>query len=203
MIPSYSCSLFASPPIGTCNRSIALAIRAPRANAHLMAYLFCICLDSLSVQQEPLSERGEEATEEAPCSQCIICEENAANVRFEPCKHQICCDGCCAKMKKCIACQQAIQEKVDVATERIVQRIDYCVVSNQTRAKKKSTPDTSFETIVQKTDMIKKIMTGCESQSDDPNTMALEGDRLRYLESKIAEIEEANCCGICMEVWLS
>ena len=43
---------------------------------------------------------------------CIICSDNTADVKFEPCGHRIICRECCGRMKNCLQCQQAIREKV-------------------------------------------------------------------------------------------
>lgn len=42
---------------------------------------------------------------------CLICCEAKANVVFEPCGHEVSCEDCCARMKKCIECQAIIAKK--------------------------------------------------------------------------------------------
>ncbi|RWS07269.1 E3 ubiquitin-protein ligase MIB2-like protein, partial [Dinothrombium tinctorium] len=111
--------------------------------------------------------------------ECLICNEAFANVQFSPCFHQICCFDCCSKMKRCIICQQQIQKKVMFNREsgQISQIVD-TAMSNNIRKQSKGERNVSA---------VKSALPEASS------------DRLRYLESKIAEIEEANSCGICME----
>ncbi|KAF4527058.1 hypothetical protein B566_EDAN001608, partial [Ephemera danica] len=85
-------------------------------------------------------------------TECSICSELDKNIVFEPCGHQIACEECAARMKRCIICHQTIVRQV--------------TKDGRTLACK-------------------------ERQSS--------AERLKYLESKIAEIEETHCCSICME----
>ncbi|XP_042895609.1 E3 ubiquitin-protein ligase MIB2 [Parasteatoda tepidariorum] len=87
-----------------------------------------------------------------PETECIICSDAPGVVIFEPCKHQVACEECCIKMKKCVLCKAAISKKTAPSGR---------VLSSKGR-------QASVE-------------------------------RLRYLESKIQEIEEAHSCSICME----
>ncbi|XP_035697228.1 E3 ubiquitin-protein ligase MIB2-like isoform X1 [Branchiostoma floridae] len=48
------------------------------------------------------------------CTECIVCDDNMANVKFEPCNHTIACVECSTRMKKCIKCQQPITRKVKI-----------------------------------------------------------------------------------------
>ena len=41
-----------------------------------------------------------------------MCDDQEANVRFEPCKHTVACSECCIKMKKCLKCGSVITKKV-------------------------------------------------------------------------------------------
>lgn len=44
--------------------------------------------------------------------ECVICYECPATVKFEPCNHQLTCEECCLRMKKCIKCQEVITAKI-------------------------------------------------------------------------------------------
>lgn len=86
--------------------------------------------------------------------ECIVCNEMTTLIIFEPCLHQISCEECGIRMKKCLTCQTFIEKRSD-STGRIIYG---------------------------------------KEQYRQPSA-----DRLRYLESKILEIEETHCCSICME----
>lgn len=43
---------------------------------------------------------------------CIICCENTATVTFKPCGHKITCSSCSLKAKRCLSCNQEIQQKI-------------------------------------------------------------------------------------------
>ncbi|KAM7427181.1 SMC5-SMC6 complex localization factorprotein 1 [Porites harrisoni] len=45
-------------------------------------------------------------------SQCIVCSDEPASVKFEPCGHVIACQDCAARMKKCLKCKGAITRKI-------------------------------------------------------------------------------------------
>lgn len=45
-------------------------------------------------------------------SQCIVCSDEPASVKFEPCGHVIACQDCAARMKKCLKCKGTITRKV-------------------------------------------------------------------------------------------
>jgi len=87
-------------------------------------------------------------------AECIVCNEICLMVTFEPCAHQICCEDCGLRMKKCLQCQTVIERRLA---------------------------------------MNGKMLMPKENQRQPS------ADRLRYLESKILEIEETHCCSICME----
>lgn len=44
--------------------------------------------------------------------ECRVCCDQPADVTFQPCGHQLVCDECCIKMKKCLECQQLITSKI-------------------------------------------------------------------------------------------
>ncbi|XP_002067159.3 E3 ubiquitin-protein ligase MIB2 [Drosophila willistoni] len=47
-----------------------------------------------------------------PPLECIVCNEILQLVRFEPCQHQIACEECGIRMKKCLRCGVAIERRV-------------------------------------------------------------------------------------------
>ncbi|EDW63696.1 E3 ubiquitin-protein ligase MIB2 [Drosophila virilis] len=51
--------------------------------------------------------------------ECIVCNEPLQLVRFEPCLHQIACEECSIRMKKCLRCGVAIERRLD-ANGRLV-----------------------------------------------------------------------------------
>uniref|UniRef100_A0A182JZS4 RING-type E3 ubiquitin transferase n=1 Tax=Anopheles christyi TaxID=43041 RepID=A0A182JZS4_9DIPT len=86
--------------------------------------------------------------------ECIVCNETLQLIVFDPCQHQIACEECGVRMKKCLTCGMHIERRTTV--------------------------------------------TGCLLQGPKEARLP-SADRLRYLESKIMEIEETHCCSICME----
>lgn len=86
--------------------------------------------------------------------ECIVCNEQLKLIVFEPCQHQITCEECGIRMKKCLSCGMYIERRITVTGKPLVNPKDQRQPS---------------------------------------------ADRLRYLESKIMEIEETHCCSICME----
>lgn len=46
--------------------------------------------------------------------ECIVCNEILHLIIFEPCKHQVCCEDCGIRMKKCISCAMAIERKMGI-----------------------------------------------------------------------------------------
>lgn len=113
--------------------------------------------------------------------ECIICNENFADVQFEPCRHQICCNDCCFKMKRCVICKKTISRKVlfNRVNGHILNIIDNMMAVNIKKEKSSK-------------NMQEKVLTDLSSQDNA-------SERLKYLETKIMEIEEANSCGICLE----
>lgn len=86
--------------------------------------------------------------------ECIVCNELLPLIVFEPCQHQISCEECGIRMKKCLSCGVYIERRITISGKPLFNSKD----------------------------------------SRQPSA-----DRLRYLESKIMEIEETHCCSICME----
>lgn len=44
--------------------------------------------------------------------QCIVCSDEPASVKFEPCGHVIACKDCATRMKKCLKCKNVIERKI-------------------------------------------------------------------------------------------
>lgn len=86
--------------------------------------------------------------------ECVVCNEICLMITFEPCYHQVCCEDCGLRMKKCLTCHAIIDKRIA---------------------------------------MNGKILFPKETPRQPS------ADRLRYLETKILEIEETHCCSICME----
>ncbi|XP_055709949.1 E3 ubiquitin-protein ligase MIB2 isoform X2 [Phlebotomus papatasi] len=86
--------------------------------------------------------------------ECIVCNEVTPLIIFDPCSHQISCEDCGLRMKKCLSCGMLIERRLTFGG---------------------------------------KIVSGKDAIRQPS------ADRLRYLESKILEIEETHCCSICME----
>lgn len=117
-------------------------------------------------------------------SECIICNELRANVLFEPCQHLLLCELCSVRIKKCIKCHQLITAKVVKESNR--QLIDSNNISSQSVNKVGNNSKTSVNN------------RNNHNNNNNNNNQKVSVERLKYLESKIAEIEEANSCTICM-----
>lgn len=102
-------------------------------------------------------------------NECIVCNEIISLVLFEPCTHQIACNECSARMKKCLSCGQVIERRRISGND--------LTTANMTN----TTASILFNDIA-----------GAAQRQPS-------ADRLRYLESKILEFEERDCCSICME----
>uniref|UniRef100_A0A182VU66 RING-type E3 ubiquitin transferase n=1 Tax=Anopheles minimus TaxID=112268 RepID=A0A182VU66_9DIPT len=100
-----------------------------------------------------LQHHQHQAPTEAP-RECIVCNETLQLIVFDPCHHQIACEECGLRMKKCLTCGMHIDRRTTAAGWPL------------------------------------------HGPKDGRHPSA---DRLRYLESKIIEIEETHCCSICME----
>lgn len=102
-------------------------------------------------------------------SECIVCNEIVPLVLFEPCTHQIACNECSIRMKKCLSCQTVIERR----------RI-------------------SGNDLVQ-TKLVNIISSGLYNDIVGATARQPSAERLRYLENKIQEMEETHCCSICLE----
>ncbi|XP_067621868.1 E3 ubiquitin-protein ligase MIB2 [Eurosta solidaginis] len=59
--------------------------------------------------------------------ECIVCDEKLQLIKFEPCQHQISCEECGLRMKKCLRCGVQIERRIGTDGRIIVN-------SDQTRA---------------------------------------------------------------------
>jgi E3 ubiquitin-protein ligase mind-bomb len=125
-----------SPPLPTSSKHISRKQQAPKG-----------------FPQPPVPPFNVKPQLQAP-QECIVCNEICLMITFEPCYHQICCEDCGLRMKKCLQCHVVIDKRIA---------------------------------------MNGKLLFPKE------NPRQPSADRLRYLETKIMEIEETHCCSICME----
>lgn len=120
-------------------------------------------------------------------AKCLICDDNIANLLFFPCLHQVCCSECSYRLKKCFSCKQVIQKLIfiDPLSSEVLNVVDewpmYSPVSSGSAlpSTRNSNEDSNLEPI--------------NNLHEDVH------ERLKFLETKIMEIEEANSCGICLE----
>lgn len=45
--------------------------------------------------------------------ECVVCNETLDLIKFEPCHHQISCEDCGKRMKKCLRCGAQIERRID------------------------------------------------------------------------------------------
>ena len=126
-----------SPPLPTSSKHISRKQQFPKSNMNPLA-------------PPPFTGKPQHQTPQ----ECVVCNEMCHLISFEPCFHQICCEECGLRMKKCLTCSVVIDKRI--------------------------------------------AMNGKQLHSKEQQRQP-SADRLRYLESKILEIEETHCCSICME----
>lgn len=103
-------------------------------------------------------------------NECIVCNEILPLAIFEPCEHQISCADCAIRMKKCLSCGFLIEKRLAANGRDVL--------------------------VAQSPHVVLQVQP---PQLPPPQPRQPSVDRLRYLESKILEIEETHCCSICME----
>lgn len=133
---------------GSPNRNSSQSPPLPTSSKHISRKQQITPKGYMAPQPPPLKPQIQ-----AP-QECIVCNEICLMILFEPCYHQICCEDCGLRMKKCLQCHAVIDKRIA---------------------------------------MNGKLLFPKE------NPRQPSADRLRYLESKIMEIEETHCCSICME----
>lgn len=62
----------------------------------------------LSAQPPPLNTKPQQQIPQ----ECIVCNEICLMITFEPCYHQICCEDCGLRMKKCLSCHAVIDRRI-------------------------------------------------------------------------------------------
>ena len=125
---------------------------------------------------------------ESQSNDCILCNELNANVVFEPCGHSLVCHLCSVRIKKCIECHQLIESKSVKQTKLLV---DSNISDHSIGKSTNSSNNNSFGNNSNSNSNI-------TNHNNKHNNQKVSLERLQYLESKIAEIEEANSCTICM-----
>lgn len=108
--------------------------------------------------------------------ECIVCNEMLPLAIFEPCGHQISCVECALRMKKCLSCGIMIEKRMAANGRDVL------------------IAQPSSQVILQVQPAAQPMPAPPPQPQRQPSV-----DRLRYLESKILEIEETHCCSICME----
>lgn len=103
-------------------------------------------------------------------NECIFCNEMLPLAIFDPCGHQISCVDCAIRMKKCLSCGVMIEKRLAANGRDVL--------------------------VAQSSHVVLQVQP---PQLPPPQPRQPSVDRLRYLESKILEIEETHCCSICME----
>lgn len=125
--------------------------------------------------------------------ECIVCNETLPLAQFEPCGHQISCAECAARMKKCLQCSVPIERRLtqNSATGGAAASMPPAAAA----ATAASSSSSMSAAMVLQQQQLQMLMQQQQQQEHRQQSV----DRLRYLESKIQEIEETHCCSICME----
>lgn len=64
--------------------------------------------------------------------ECIVCDEKLQLIKFEPCQHQISCEECGLRMKKCLRCGVQIERRI-AAGGRVISSCDQTRVPSADR----------------------------------------------------------------------
>uniref|UniRef100_A0A1A9WEY4 RING-type E3 ubiquitin transferase n=1 Tax=Glossina brevipalpis TaxID=37001 RepID=A0A1A9WEY4_9MUSC len=64
--------------------------------------------------------------------ECIVCDEVLQLIKFEPCQHQISCEDCGKRMKKCLRCGVHIEKRID-GTGRVIPNSDTASIASVDR----------------------------------------------------------------------
>lgn len=150
------------------------------------------------------------ANESQP-NECILCNELNANVVFYPCGHSLVCHLCSVRIKKCIECHQSIASKslrqsTDASVDALIGQLSINEPkdnynsnrsNNSINSSKSNNSNNSNKSDNSNNEpFVSNCLNSTNKQINSNQKISLE--RLQYLESKIAEIEEANSCTICM-----
>ena len=140
-------------------------------------------------------------------NECILCNELNANVVFYPCGHSVVCHLCSVRIKKCVECHQLVTSKTvrqtsDTSVETLIGQLS---ITGHNKSKDNYNSNSSNNSINSSNSnrndsnnesFVSNCLNSGNKQINSNQKISLE--RLQYLESKIAEIEEANSCTICM-----
>lgn len=138
--------------------------------------------------------------------ECIVCNETLPLARFEPCGHQISCADCAARMKKCLQCSVPIERRITQAGVHPAAGAGVSAVASgsglASGGSAVGSPSNSSSATLSSGAAALLAMQQQHhqmQQQQQHQRLVPSVDRLRYLESKIQEIEETHCCSICME----
>jgi E3 ubiquitin-protein ligase mind-bomb len=84
-----------SPPLPTSSKHISRKQQVPQKSY-------------MAPQPPPLNSKPQLQTPQ----ECIVCNEICLMILFEPCYHQICCEDCGLRMKKCLSCHAVIDKRI-------------------------------------------------------------------------------------------
>lgn len=68
-------------------------------------------LESKGIKVPTSASSNTDSPDDVNGVECVVCSENAPNVRFSPCGHAITCRACASRMKKCLECHTFILSK--------------------------------------------------------------------------------------------
>ena len=69
-------------------------------------------VDGIELEKTQSSHAPQMALSTTP-QECIVCDETLQLIKFEPCQHQISCEDCGKRMKKCLRCGTQIERRID------------------------------------------------------------------------------------------
>ncbi|XP_037808555.1 E3 ubiquitin-protein ligase MIB2 [Lucilia sericata] len=81
-----------------------------------------VALESVTLSLEASVLNTPEILSTCP-QECIVCNESLQLIKFEPCQHQISCEDCGKRMKKCLRCGTLIEQRID-CSGRIISNTD-------------------------------------------------------------------------------
>ena len=57
---------------------------------------------------------------------CAVCEERQSDVTFIPCRHKVCCERCCFRVRSCPLCHQLVLERLSAGmVQQYILRISF------------------------------------------------------------------------------
>lgn len=143
-------------------------------------------------QQQQLLMSNQAPLPQQQPQECIVCNDVTQLIIFEPCRHQISCEECGVRMKKCLSCGVIIERRLTITGTAIQPHHPHqqtlSVLPQQSQTPQSNVNNQQGQLFQQQ-----------QQSKDNNNQRQPSADRLRYLESKILEIEETHSCSICME----